>query len=40
MGRENAAQVFGETSTGPGMKSLSCGCIEANVEHLMLNVQS
>src|SRR5687768_16199190 len=23
MGRANAAQVFGETSTGPGMKSLS-----------------
>src|SRR5205814_10287124 len=24
MGRENAAIVFGDTSTGPGMKSLSC----------------
>src|SRR5450432_2389042 len=28
MGREKAAIVFGETSTGPGMKSLSCGGIE------------
>src|ERR1041384_5356930 len=26
-GRENAAQVFSETSTGPGIKSLSCRCM-------------
>ena len=26
IGRENAAHVFGETSTGPGVKSLSCCC--------------
>jgi hypothetical protein len=32
MGRENAASVFAETSTGPGVKSLSCGITEANVQ--------
>jgi hypothetical protein len=31
--------VFSETSTGPGMKSLLCGCIEANVERPTPNVQ-
>jgi hypothetical protein len=27
MGREKAARVFWETSTGPGVKSFGCGCM-------------
>src|SRR6266478_4979829 len=38
MGRAKASSVFGETSTGPGVKSLSCG-ITGNVQWSMLNVQ-
>jgi YVTN family beta-propeller protein len=39
MGREKAAIVFGETSTGPGMKSLSCGITGENVQRSTSNVQ-
>src|SRR6187401_3462337 len=38
MGRAKAAQVLAETSTGPGMKSLSWG-IGANVQRPTPNVQ-
>ncbi|PYL60871.1 MAG: hypothetical protein DMF31_03475 [Verrucomicrobia bacterium] len=38
IGRENAAHVFSDTSTGPGMKSLSCG-ITGNAQRSTLKIQ-
>src|SRR5947209_7923383 len=39
IGRENAAKVLAETSTGPGVKSLSCACIQENVQQPHPDVQ-
>src|SRR5947207_1566277 len=38
IGRENAAHVVSDTSTGPGMKSLSCG-ITGNAQRSTLKIQ-